>query len=274
MIIVTITREQLTEARACPEGVALFDAIKKHQDEVRACSGKPRRKSLRIVWSRLAQVWMASAYPWAWGWARDMGILPAVPLTGADLRGADLSDADLYGANLYGANLYGANLRDADLSGANLSDADLSGANLRDANLGGADLSGAYLGDADLSGADPETLKKRGAVFDDSTDPKLDLWSVLDLSPAEVPALRDALRAGTVNGSVYQGECACLVGTLANARGCDYSAIPGLVPNANRPAERWFLSIRPGRTPQNSSKVRRTVEWIEEWSANRQKAAP
>ncbi|HEV8462101.1 MAG TPA: pentapeptide repeat-containing protein [Gaiellaceae bacterium] len=213
-------------------------------------------------------------------------------LGGADLRGADLGGADLRGAYLGGAYLGGADLGDADLSGADLGDADLGGADLGgaylrgadlgdaylrgadlgDAYLGGAYLGGADLGDADLGGADQEALKARGAIFDGHLDPKADLWAVLDLAPAEAAALRTSLLEGKVNGSVYKGACACLVGTIANARGCHYDAIPGLVPDSSRPAERWFLSIRPGRTPQNSSKVRRTVEWIDEWAKLRAEA--
>lgn len=93
-------------------------------------------------------------------------------------------------------------------------------ANLRDANLGGADLTGANL-----------------TLFRD------DLWAVFSAAPAEVPAVLAALKEGRVNGSAYSGECACLVGTIANARHCDYESIPGLRPDARRPAEQWFLGI-------------------------------
>jgi len=155
----------------------------------------------------------------------------------ADLRGADLSRADLSGADLSGADLSWADLSGADLSGANLSGADLRGADLRWANLREADLS----------------------------DTRDDLREVLAASPAEVPGLLAALRDGRIDGSVYSGECACLVGTLANLRGCSYMAIPGLTPDADRPAERWFLAITPGRTPDNDPVAAITEGWIAEW---------
>ena len=134
-------------------------------------------------------------------------------------------------------------------SGANLRGAYLSDANLRGANLSGADLSGAYLRDANLQ-----------PIRDD-------LFSVLSSVPREVPALLEALRAGKVNGSTYEGECACLVGTVANARGCRYDALPELRPDSSRPAECWFLGIGTGDTPDTSSIAKLTEAWILEWMA-------
>ncbi|HYE79188.1 MAG TPA: pentapeptide repeat-containing protein [bacterium] len=122
------------------------------------------------------------------------------------------------------------------------------------ADLSGAVLSGADLSGADLSGADLSPIRA-------------DLRSVLDVVPLEVPALRAAIVEGRVDGSVYQGSCACLVGTIANARGCDFGSIPGLVPSAHRPAERWFLAIRPGDTPERSQIAAITLQWVDEWLA-------
>jgi hypothetical protein len=168
---------------------------------------------------------------------------------GADLSDADLSDADLSGA---------------DLSGADLSDADLSRANLIGANLIGADLIGANLIGADLIGAN-----LRGANLTPIRD---DFWAVLCASPKEVPGLRAALIEGRVDGSTYQGDCACLVGTLANVAHCDYEHMPALKPNAARPAERFFLGIHKGDTPETSQFAKLAVEWLDQWTANMQEA--
>jgi hypothetical protein len=138
-----------------------------------------------------------------------------------------------------GANLSDANLRSAYLSGANLSGAYLSGAN----------LSGAILSDAYLSGI------------------KSDVWKVLDTAPAEVPELLAAIRDGRIDGSQYVGTCACLVGTIANIRKCDYQT---LEPDSGRPSEKWFLAIRPGHTPATSQISAITEQWIVEWQANHQ----
>ena len=151
-----------------------------------------------------------------------------------------------------------ADLRRADLSEAYLSEADLSGADLSEAMLSEAYLSEADLRRADLSGADLSVIKA-------------DLFLVLALGGVEeTRGLLESLRSGEIDGSQYEGECCCLVGTLANQKGCAYNAIEGLIPNAYRPAERWFLAIRTGDTPETSQVAKITEGWIEEWlSANK-----
>jgi hypothetical protein len=126
-----------------------------------------------------------------------------------------------------------ADLRRANLSGANLSDANLSGANLSGANLSGI---------------------------------KNDLWDVLIRAPREIAGLRQALIAGRIDGTVYKGDCACLVGTIANVRGCEVGAL-AIKPDASRPIERWFLAISPGHTPASSQVAQITLEWIDEFVA-------
>jgi uncharacterized protein YjbI with pentapeptide repeats len=166
-------------------------------------------------------------------------------LTDANLRDANLTGADLTGADLTDANLTGADLTDANLTDANLTGADLTGAGLRDANLTGADLTGAGL-----------------RVIRD------DIWAVLCSAPAEADGLRLALVEGRIEGSVYKGECACLVGTLANLRHCGEYAITGLSPNPNRPAERFFLAIRKGDTPETNRASKMALQWVDEFLAN------
>ena len=127
--------------------------------------------------------------------------------------------------------------------------ADLSGANLSRANL-----SGAYLSD--------EALR----AF------KADLWLTLSSigGPLEAQHLIAKLKSGEVDGSTYGkgNECACLVGTLAAAHGK-----PGedLDHNADRPAERWFMMIRPGAKPENETgggfAAKKALEWALEWCA-------
>ncbi len=178
-------------------------------------------------------------------------------LTGADLTGADLTGADLTGENLTGANLTGANLTDANLTDANLTRADLTDANLTRADLTRADLTGANLTDANLTDADL-TRANLTPIRDD-------IWAVLSAAPMEADALLLALREGRVDGSQYEGECACLIGTIANARDCNYKDIPVLKPNASRPSERFFLGINQGDTPATNQYSAFAEQCVSEW---------
>ncbi|CAG4887834.1 pentapeptide repeat-containing protein [Paraburkholderia saeva] len=199
--------------------------------------------------------------------------LRGADLGGADLGGADLGGADLGGANLRGANLGGAYLGDANLRGANLGGAylggadlggaDLGGANLRGADLGGADLGGANLGGANLGGADLRGANLRGA---DLLPIKADFIEVISQAPREVPALIEALKAGRVDGSTYSGECACLVGTIAHARGLEVDSLQFDIPrDSSRPIERFFMAIRKGDTPETNGAAKIALEWAQTW---------
>ncbi|MFP3652262.1 MULTISPECIES: pentapeptide repeat-containing protein [Burkholderia] len=201
--------------------------------------------------------------------------LRGADLSGANLSDANLSDANLRGANLRGADLSGANLRGADLSGANLRGADLSDADLRDANLSGANLSDANLSGANLSDADLRDANLRDANLSGANllPIKADFIEVISQAPREVPALIDALKAGRVDGSTYSGECACLVGTIANARGIDVdSAELGIPKDSSRPVERFFMAIRKGDTPETNGAAKLALEWAETWLDTQRKA--
>ena len=143
--------------------------------------------------------------------------------------------------------------------GANLSGAYLSGAYLSDANLSDADLSDANLSDADLSDANLSVIRE-------------DVRSVLAAAPAEAPGLLAALREGRVDGSTYEGPCACLVGTIANVRGVEHTALGDLRPDADRPAERFFMGIREGDTPETDPVSAIAAKWVEEFLAEQPKA--
>ena len=85
--------------------------------------------------------------------------------------------------------------------------------------------------------------------------------------PNELEFLRDALTAGKVDGSTYSGECACLAGTLAHARGIqEYSGTEitngcTFRAQADSPRERFFLAIRKGDTPETSQPCKIALEW-------------
>ena len=131
-------------------------------------------------------------------------------------------------------------LRGADLSDADLSDADLSDAVLRGANLSDADL----------------------RSF------KADFWAVLTTARKEIPGLVKAMREGRINGSTYEGDCACLVGTIANVR---HVPVDTLERDSSRPAEQWFLMIKNGDKPNDDTgggfALGKALEWAEEYCA-------
>ena len=209
-------------------------------------------------------------------WARQNG----ANLSGANLRYADLRDADLHGAYLSDANLRGANLRYADLSGVDLRYADLRGADLRDADLHGANLSGANLSGANLRGVDLRYADLRGANLRDADlrganlrganlrSFKADFWAILTTARKEIPGLISAIREGRIDGSTYSGECACLVGTIANVR---HVSADTLERDSSRPAEQWFFMIKKGDKPGDDSgggfALQQALEWAEEYCA-------
>lgn len=165
---------------------------------------------------------------------------------------ANLSYADLSYADLSYADLRYADLRYANLRSANLSYADLSYANLSYANLSYADLSSADLSSANLRYANLRYFKN-------------DLWEILLRTKNEILGLKQKINEGKIDGFVYEGECCCLVGTIAVVRNCNYKSIPGVEPSASRPAEQWFSQFRKDMTPENNDKLKLTMEWIEEF---------
>ncbi len=173
-------------------------------------------------------------------------------LRGAYLEGANLEGAYLEGANLEGANLEGAYLEGANLRGANLEGAYLRGAYLRGANLRGANLRGAYLRGAYLRGANLEPIKN-------------DMFVVLLNALQEIPHLKESLIKGLVDGSCYDGECACLNGTLCKtAVNGKRDRLVGMR-DASRPIERFFLGIKKGDTPETNIFSKIALEWVVEF---------
>ncbi len=92
---------------------------------------------------------------------------------------------------------------------------------------------------------------------------------VLKLSN-ELEFLRAAIVEGRVDGSTYSGECACLAGTLAHAKGiADYdgSNIKNgceFIADSASPRERFFLAIKKGDTPETNGASKIALEWTDE----------
>ena len=124
-------------------------------------------------------------------------------------------------------------------SGVSLAGAALRGPVMTDASFRGVDL-----GDAPGSET-PVSLR-----LHEIEATRQDLWAVLSLAVQEAPAIRAALVEGRVDGGTYYGERACLIGTIANARGCDVYSLKSLGLAPNRPIEHFFMRIDRGDTPQ------------------------
>ena len=160
------------------------------------------------------------------------------------------SDENTLKKTIERAVLQGADLRDADLR-----DAVLQGAVLQHADLQGAVLRGADLRDADLRDADLTPIRD-------------DFWAVLSAQPREVAGLRKAIVEGRINGSSYEGDCACLVGTIANEAKCNFKKLEYLKPDSSRPIERFFMGIKIGDTPKDNPVSKIALEWLDQWVDN------
>src|SRR3990167_6550450 len=186
---------------------------------------------------------------------------------GSDLRGSNFRGSDLRGSNFRDSNLRDSDLRDSDFSGSDLRgsdlrDSDFSDSNFRDSDLSGSDLSGSNFRGSDLRDSDFSVSDLRGSNLTPIRD---DLWAVLSASPSEVDGLRAAIAEGRISGSSYEGDCACLVGTIAKVCHKKYDELPNLKPNSNRPAERFFLAIKVGDTPETNQFSRLPLELGEAW---------
>lgn len=210
---------------------------------------------------------------------------------GVSLRSSDLSNTDLRKIILWDGNsdfsdsdLRGCNMSENDLSGINLSGLDLSGCNftgayLANCTMNGTDLSGANLSNSDMSDCDITGCNMLGSNLTnvELTDCYLtpirdDIWAILSSVPNEVSSLISAIKEGRIDGSVYTGDCACLIGTIANIRHVNNHSIDGVTPNYARPAEQFFLGIMAGDTPETSQFSALALQWCEEW-LNRMQAA-
>jgi uncharacterized protein YjbI with pentapeptide repeats len=231
--ILLLNRKAIVNLGACSRGRDLFDAIKAGQDEERAKVGRGPRRSLRLRWDLLSQLWMATVYPSFFSWLIDVGAIGPVHakryasldgasldgaslvgarlvgarLDGASLDGARLVGASLVGACLVGASLVGARLDGARLDGASLDGARLDGARLDGASLDGASLDGASLDGARLDGASLDGARLDGASLDGAsrrcTDAPIPGWRLarcgccLEAIPAEAPAVAPVVAASS-----------------------------------------------------------------------------
>ncbi len=182
-------------------------------------------------------------------------------LSERSLQAEDLEALDLRNVRANRADFRSACLRNVDFS-STFSDG-LSGTNFEEADVTGMVVVGRDLKSARLSYEQLLTMNW-DVVHADVVD-------ILSRAAHEVPGLLAALHAGTVNGTAYEGECACLVGTIAKLRGVHYRDLRnvGIKENSSRPAERFFLAVRKGDTPASNVYARLAATWLEAFIADR-----
>ena len=116
--------------------------------------------------------------------------------------------------------------------------------------------------DANLCGANLRGADLKKLPQDYINQCSRDILFILEHLKSEVPGLKQALIEGRVDGSQYEGDRACLIGTLANVDGgmkkvCE--AIPYYDKGTHNMGESFFLNIREGDTPKNNSFAKHAV---------------
>src|SRR5690348_10426450 len=91
---------------------------------------------------------------------------------------------------------------------------------------------------------------------------KHDFWGILLQHRNEVESLRKHILAGRINGSMYSGPCACLMGTIANIKGCK---VDELEKDEHSYIESWFMMITEGDTPENNYASEMALKWLDEF---------
>ena len=151
-------------------------------------------------------------------------------------------------------------LEKAVAEGADLEGAYLKGADLEGAYLEGADLEGAYLKGAYLRG-----VKNLPQWFINVCS--RDLLFVFEHLKEELPFLREKIISGEVEGTQYEGECACLIGTFGKGDMAECKKVATKIPfydiGLHNYGEQWFWNIRKGDTPENNSFAKHALELID-----------
>lgn len=127
-----------------------------------------------------------------------------------------------------------------------------------------ADLRGAYLRGAYLEGADLRGAKNIPQSYVNICS--RDMLFVFEYLKGELPGLRKALVEGKIDGTQYEGDCACLIGTLGKLDGglknvC--SMIPYYEMGLHNPGEQWFFQIKEGDTPETNEFSKHAVMLID-----------
>ena len=97
---ISLTLADIVSHGACDEGTAFFASLSPSE-----VTDVDWTVDTQIAWLRRSARFVS--------WVMRRGLVPMLPMYGADLRGADLREATLRWADLRRANLCGADLREA-----------------------------------------------------------------------------------------------------------------------------------------------------------------
>jgi hypothetical protein len=216
----------------------------------------------------------------AWALANSMPVKSAM-LDGADFTdyicpsgsrfdGSSFVDSSFDGSSFVGSSFVGSSFVGSSFVGSSFDDSSFDGSSFVGSSFDGSSFVGSSFVGSSFDGSSFVGSSFVGSSFDDSSfdgecDAKADFIEVISRARLEIPAMVKALREGRVNGSTYEGECACLVGTLENA------GATGLPHDSERPIERWFMMISEGDKPGDSSPggyaIGKALEWALEYCA-------
>jgi hypothetical protein len=83
----------------------------------------------------------------------------------------------------------------------------------------------------------------------------------------ELPYLRDKLVKGEIDGTQYDGDCACLIGSLGHGDESKVDkvckAIPYYEKGLHNYGEQWFWNIKKGDTPKNNEFAEHALKLID-----------
>jgi hypothetical protein len=85
---------------------------------------------------------------------------------------------------------------------------------------------------------------------------------VLFYTGPEIPSLIEKLKDGQVDGTQYEGDCTCLIGSLGNDQAV--KKIPDYSKGLHNPCEQLFWQIKKGDTPESSKFSKLALEICEE----------
>ena len=91
------------------------------------------------------------------------------------------------------------------------------------------------------------------------------MFLLLIHAKSEIESLKKAIIDGKIDGSTYEGECACLCGTLEKTKNTDLKNKIFDLRDSSRPIEMFFQGIKKGDMPETNQFSKLALEWVEEF---------